>query len=204
MKSVYRVFIEWLMTTVAYRFFLMKIVPFIRFTTYYTSLRGWKYRRGESLLRSGHILLSVDRKKLTSLLIPGTFTHASICIEKDDQNEIAEMTHKNFTYSTFFDICKEADRVVILRAREWDGQYINKIVSAVKSLEKSNYDVAFNLSIEALYCSELIYQADKLVGPRLNLDLTDLAGLGRPYLSPDGLFASKSFDIVWDSDREVL
>ncbi len=92
----------WLMNTDFYEWLCIRVIPYIRFTTYYTSLRGAKYQEGYSRLKSGHIILTVDKKKLTSLLIPGTFAHASLCLVKSetpDVYEIAEMTHTNFVSS---------------------------------------------------------------------------------------------------------
>lgn len=190
------------MGTAFYRWLLIKVIPFVRFSVYYTSLRGWKYIRGYRLLKPGHILLGVDRKKLTSLLIPGEFTHAALCVDKGVEWEVSEMTHKHYTKSAFFDICKEADRVLILECTDWDDAYIEKVVSACRALEAVEYDVAFELGIEALYCSELVYKSD--IEKRLQVSLDDLAGLGRPYISPTGLLKGKNVRVVWDSESEQL
>ena len=53
-------------------------------------------------------------------------------------------------------------------------------------MEGASYDIQFEFGIEALYCSELIYHADE--ERRLDVDLSDVANLGRKYLSPTGLF----------------
>lgn len=188
------------MQTQLYRWLLKHVVPFIRFTTYYTSLRGAKYHEGYKLLRPGHIVLTNDRKKLTSLLIPGEFSHAALCVGKGEGWEIAEMTHEDFTKSYFFDLCKEADRVVILECPDFDDDYTKKVIQMCRSFENAHYDVEFNLGIESLYCSELIYQSD--FERRLKLDLEDLAGLGRPYISPQGIYDCLNLKIIWDSDNE--
>ena len=180
---------------------LLKVIPYVRFTTYYTSFRGWKYQRGYALLQPGDILVGVDKKKLTHLLIEGTFSHAIQCVAKGTEFECAEMTHHNFTRSCFFDICKEADRVVILRCRDYDAAYIEKVIAACLSHADATYNVTFELGIPALYCSELIYISD--VEKRLQVSLADLAGLGRPYISPDGLYQAKNVDVIWDSDQEI-
>lgn len=190
-----------MMSTKFYDWVLLKILPYIRFTTYYTSFRGWKYMRGYKLLQPGDILVAVDEKKLTHLLIPGTFCHAIQCVDKGSEYECAEMTAHNFTHSTFFDICKEADRVVILRCRDYDAAYIQKVIAACNSHADAKYNVDFQFGIPALYCSELVYVSD--VEHRLQVNLEDLADLGRPYISPDGLYKAKNVDIVWDSDQEI-
>jgi hypothetical protein len=189
-----------IMQTKFYSWLLLHIIPYIRFTTYYTSLRGNKYHQGYDLLRPGHIILTVDRKKLTSLLIPGDFSHAAFCVGKyPEEYEVAEMTHTNYTKSHFFDICKEADRVVILECPDFSAGYIQQMIDNCMSFETATYDLSFDLGVKALYCSELVYQAD--FRRILKVDLSDLAGLGRAYISPDGLYAAKNVRVVWDSDN---
>jgi len=55
------------------------------------------------------------------------------------------------------------------------------------------------MGVKALYCSELVYQSD--FERRLDVNLEDLAGLGRKYISPDGLYKAKNVRVVWDSDE---
>jgi hypothetical protein len=199
----------WLMNTRFYEWLTLHVIPYIRLTTYYTSLRGAKYQEGYYFLEPGHIILTVDKKKLTSMLIPGEWAHACLCLESlklyqsvdPDVYEIAEMTHTNYTKSYFFDICKESDRVVILRCVDWDPEYVKQVVATCRTFEDAVYDTKFDFGVKALYCSELVYQAD--FEHRLDVVLDDLAGLGRKYISPDGLFKAKNVRIVWDSDEVV-
>ena len=191
----------WMMNTDTYLWLLKHVIPYIRFTTYYTSLRGAKYQEGYKKLKPGHIILTIDKKKLTSLLIPGTFAHAALCLAKSDSPnvyEVAEMTHTDYTKSYFFDICKEADRVIILECVDWDEEYVQQVIAKCLEFEGAVYDVKFGFGVKALYCSELVYQSD--FERRLNVNLEDLAGLGREYISPDGLYKAKNIKVIWDSD----
>lgn len=200
-NGIYRKIVLAIMESRLYYWLLMNVIPFIRFTVYYTSLRGWKYQAGYKLLQPGDYICVIDRKKLTSFLIPGEISHAGLCLAKGVPWEISEMTHHNYTKSTFFDMCKEADRVVICRCPAWDSKYINDvIIPNAKSFEDASYDVGFELGVKTLYCSELVYQADS--ERRLQVSLEDLAGIGRPYISPTGLLKAKNIEIVWDSDKE--
>ena len=213
-----RRFILWLMRTRFYKWVLKSIIPYVRFTTYYTSLRGEKYHEGYRKLQPGHIILTVDKKKLTSILIPGSMSHAALCVFKRPAYdvllgarafEVAEMTHTDFTRSDFFDICKESDRVVLMQCMDWDMDYISRVIDACLSYQSAKYDAEFSLGIEALYCSELIWQADRaayfketeMLGSKLQVDLSDFAGIGQKYLSPDGLLFAKNVRCVWDSDN---
>lgn len=189
------------MQTDFYGWLLLKVVPFVRFTTYYTKFKGWQYHRGYLKLKAGDIILTVDKKKLTSILIPGHFSHAALCISKDGEWEVSEMTHKHYTKSCFFDLCKESDEVAIYRCYDWDEEYILKVVEACKSLSDASYDTQFKLGVKALYCSELVYESD--VEKRLRVNLEDLVGLGRPYLSPMGLAKAANVVKVWSSKDEI-
>ena len=184
-----------------FSYVILHIVPYIRFTTYYTSLRGWKYYRGHKLLQPGDIILTADKKKLTTVLIPGEVAHAALCVDKDAEWEVSEMTHDNYSKSNFFDICKESDRVLILRCKDWDVNYTRQVIEKCKTFENATYDIAFNLGVKALYCSELVYESD--FERRLDVSLDDLAGIGQLYISPTGLLQAKNCEIVWDSDEEV-
>lgn len=201
MKTLWKKFLIWLMDTRVFRWLLIEIIPYIRFTTYYTSLRGYKYHAGYPFLRPGHIILTKDKKKLTTVLIGGEFTHAALCVGLEimgDDFEIAEMTHTNFTRSYFFDVCKESDRVVILECTEFDPKYVREVVEKCLSFHDAEYDTEFELGIKSLYCSELVYQSD--FERRIGGSLEDLAGLGRPYISPTGLYQAKNVRVIWDSD----
>lgn len=192
-----RRFILWLMQTKAYKWLLMHVIPYIRFTTYYTDFTGLQYHSGYKLLKPGDIILTTDKKKLTTLLIPGEFTHAALCVGKDGEWEVSEMTHDDYVKSCFFDVCKQADRVVILRCKDWKGSYIDRVIWNCKMLQDAKYDIQFNLGVKALYCSELVYQSDR--EKKLQVSLEDLAGIGRPYISPTGIYKAKNVKVIWDS-----
>jgi hypothetical protein len=199
LKQIYRKFLNWVMNTEVYHYLLKNIVPYIRFTLYYTSLRGWKYHKLYKVLEPGDIILTIDEKKLTTVLIPGEFSHAAMCVSKDGLWEVSEMTHKDYTKSTFFDLCKESDRVVILRCKNCTQHQIDEAIERCKSFEGAEYDVKFKFCIKALYCSELVYRSyeDNL----LEVSLEDLVGLGRPYISPTGLYKAKNVYVVMDSSN---
>jgi hypothetical protein len=153
-------------------------------------------------LQAGDIILSADKWKLTGLLIPGKVDHAALFIGHgtDQYPEIYEMTHKGFTKSHFFDTCKESDRVIILRCTDFEPWYVHEMISYIENYSHVGYDQMFELGVEALYCSELIYVADFEKRGKYNLE--DLVGLGRPYISPQGLLEVENFKVIYDSDKE--
>ena len=79
MKSLYRKLVNWVMHTHLYKYLLKYVIPYIRFTTYYTNLRGKKYHLLYEKLRPGDVILTIDKKKLTTLLITGEFSHSFLC-----------------------------------------------------------------------------------------------------------------------------
>jgi hypothetical protein len=183
-----------------YEYTVLNIIPYIRFTMYYTSFKGVTYHQGYDLLRPGDILLSRDKWKLTTLLIPGEWSHAALCVSKDGVFEVAEMTHNNYTKSTFFDFCKESTRVAIVRCKNWDETYINRVIEKCKSFENAKYDVKFEYGVKALYCSELVIESD--FERRLNASDEDIVGIGIKYISPTGLWKAKNIEMIWDSKEE--
>jgi hypothetical protein len=204
-------FLLWLMQTKFYGWALIHVIPYIRFSMYYTSFKGWKFLVGYFRLKPGDIILTCDKKKLTSLLIPGPWSHGALCVNKCNGIdrytcwEVSEMTHTNYTMSAFFDICKESDRVAILRCPDWDEDYIKQVIMMAASFVYALYDKSFDLGIKELYCFELIYQSD--FERRLQVNLDDLAGLGRQYLSGTGIWnvyaKGRNLDLIWDSDDEI-
>jgi uncharacterized protein YycO len=190
--------IEWMMKTKIYKHVLMKIIPYIRFSLYYTDMTGVKYNALNKAMQPGDILLCIDKKKLTTKLIPGEFSHAAMCVSNDGVWETSEMTHNDYSKTCMFDICKESDRVVILRPG-LPLSVINKAIEKCKTYQDVDYDIEFSLGVEALYCSELVYEsyADNVLG----VDITDFAGLGKPYISPTGLYNAKNVTVIIDSDK---
>jgi hypothetical protein len=163
-------------------------------------MRGDKYKEAYEKIKPGDIILCRDSWKLTSWLIPGKYSHAALCVDKGmyTKFEVAEMGHKGFTESTFYDIFAESTDIAILRCKDWDKEYIKKVIEKCKSFENTPYDITFSFKIEALYCSELIYHSD--IEKRLQISLEDLVGIGRPYISPMGLYKAKNCEIIWDSE----
>ena len=154
------------MDTKFYEWALVKVIPFIRFRMYYADIRGNFYHNGYNLMREGDFVGTIDYRKLTGVLIPkvtgGVLSHAAYCFAKRDPYEpnkqyakimptlghgggleIAEMTHLDFTFSDFFDLCKESDRVIIFRCVDYDEAFIQRMNKEVLSCRRSKYDTKF-------------------------------------------------------------
>lgn len=224
MRKLYKEVALWLMTTKAYKFFMNHIIWRLRFSNYYTKLTGEQYHHLYQVLQPGDILLTKDNAKATSFIVPGEFPHAALCIDKSERfpfnhPEIVEMVHEGFNKAWAFDVCKESDRVAIIRCLDWDADYTRRVIEAAKSFEGTEYDISFSLGVQTLYCSELIFQADCIAGAqegrqefragrytgscRMQISLADLAGLGRPYISPDGLAKAPNMKCIYDTAGEL-
>jgi len=204
MKKIYSKIILKIFQSAIFSYILLKLIPYIRFNFYYTNFPGWKYKRGYRLLKPGDIILTKDKWKLTSFLIPGEFCHAALSVDKSmaTEFEVAEMTHTHFTKSNFYDICRQSTRVKIVRCIDWDKDYTQKVIEKCKSFKDVKYDTGFQLGVKALYCSELVAESD--FENRLQISYDDVVGLGLPYISPTGLSRAKNIKDVWDSETEIL
>ncbi len=198
MKSIKARLVLWLMNTRFYNWMLTHVIPYIRFTTYYTSMRGVIYHKVYDAIQPGDIILTTDSKKLTTMLIGGDFSHAAVCVSKDKKWEVSEMTHSNYTKSTVADICFESTRVVVLRCEDFDKSYTQWFIEKCKSFDGVAYDNQFQLGVEALSCSELVYEAD--YERRLDVNLEDVIGIGQLYISPTGLANAKNCKVVIDTE----
>ena len=197
MAGYRRRFLLYIIETKTYAYLLKHVIWRVRITTYYTNFPGWKYHWIYKRIQPGDIILATDAKKLTSMLIPGEWTHAAVCVSKNQRFEVAEMVHTGFRKSTVSDICYEATKLVILRPR-FDDVYRRRFITNVLNLDGADYDIKFDLGVKGLYCSELIYQAD--TEHRLGISLDDLAGLGKPYVSPTGILNAE-VDVIADSRK---
>lgn len=190
--------VEWLMTTKFYKHVVLKVIPYVRFTTYYPTMNGKKFSKIYEVAEPGDIILTIDRKKLTTVLIPGEFSHAGMVVSKDGVWETAEMTHNHYDKTCLFDMAKSSDRIVIMRPT-LPQSVINDAIEKCKSFEGADYDTSFSLGVEALYCSELIYESYE--NNSLGIDISDLLGMGKPYISPSGLYTAKNLEVVLDTDE---
>jgi hypothetical protein len=202
LKEFRKKFYSFIVQSRFFRFLLIRIIPFVRLNTYYTDIRGWKYKRGYSLLRPGDIILSKDRWKLLSFFVPGGFAHSALCVAKGngEEFEVAEMTHSGYTKSAFFDICKEADHVVILRCHDWDDDYIKRVIDTCRSFDGKRYDTTFSPDLDTLYCTQLVVASD--IEQRLKISTVNLPLAGKPVFVPGCLYKAKNVSIIWDSDME--
>ena len=219
-KKLWYRFQFWLTGWKIYGWMMKYIVPYIRFSTYYALPTNRNFiqwgaveRDGYRHLAAGDIILAVDEFKFSSMVIGHATaqfaqktplfipSHAALCIAKNRNSdfEIAEMTHHNYTRSTWEDVTRTSTRVVIIRCKDWDETYIRDVViPTALSFHNRKYDDRFQMGTATLACSELVYFAD--AQKRLRVDLQPVIG-NKPYITPVGLMLAENIEVIWDSDR---
>ena len=189
---------------------LEKVIPYIRLTTYYPRFPVLQFQELYARVEVGDILLTNDYRKLTTILIPGDWAHAAIVVGKGQGHiEVVEMTHVGFNKTDVHKVCAESERVRIKRVDDprWD---IETFINNVWKHEGSTYNFGFlakekkdprnkkgDKMHRSNYCSQLVTQADE--DNILDVNWDDLAGLGVPYISPDGLDKGKNLITIYDT-----
>ena len=235
-------FLGLVMRTKFYSWLVRDVIPYIRFSTYYAlpsnpNFLKWGAlaNKGYAKLDIGDIILTVDDKKLTTKIITAATardkkldfvpSHAAICVSKDGKFEVAEMTHSDFTKSTWNDICYESTHVKIIKCGSWSKEYIQGMMTLIPYLESVKYDQLFKMGVESLSCSELPYAMDaiwnyalknNLPAPeaieavrklgtfppaKAKVDLAPVVG-NEDYISPLGWYMAEDAIEKWDSDNE--
>lgn len=221
-KKLWYQFQFWLTGTKVYHFYMKRIGPVLRLTTDYARPDNKRFhqwgaleRKGYVYLQKGDIILAIDNKKVVAKVIGNATkdlgkvkplfvpSHAALCINKDKTSpfEIAEMTMRGFTKSTWEDVTREATRIVIARCNDWTEDYIDEVViPKIMTFINRKYDERFQMGEETLACSEMVYHGD--VEHRLQADVAPLIG-DNPYITPVGLLLAPNIKIIWDSDAEL-
>lgn len=185
-------FLLWLMGTKFYKFLLKYVIPEI---TIFHGV-GPNYLMKKKLsqsMKAGDFILSKSGFHLTNLLIGGRFSHGAVVIGDD---KIAEMTANDFDIVDVNKFCKGTTRIALMRIKKIPDDYGQAIADKAMQFADRRYDTNFELGVEALYCSELCYQSD--FEHRMGADLTDLVGMGRPYISPEGIYSAKNLEVVFE------
>ena len=204
----------WLLGWWVYRWLARWVVPRVRFSTYYPRLTGRQYHRGYQVVQPGDILLSRDDWKLSTWIIPGVFPHVGLCVGHRYKaawgvaraasgviGEVVEAVAAGVQLVDFYDFCRESDRVVILRCRDWDEGYVlSQVLPRALGAVGRPYDNEFAFGPKALYCSEVPLHCDP--EGRAKVKTRDLIGLGRRYVVAEDWLKARNVEVVWDSERD--
>ena len=154
------------------------------------------YRACKSVMKNGMILVTSTRGELTTLLIPGFFSHVGSIIS---QNEIIEATGHGVVKTDLIDFLLSRDYAVLLKPKWLCDKQMEDAAKIAESMEGRGYDYEFSSDSTQFYCSELAMYSYKQVDPNSPLELRNRMGQ-LTFIPEDFWRAGDKFDIVWTSE----
>lgn len=177
-----------------YEFFLRHVVPRLRWPE---GLPMMIRLNSMQWLEDGDLVLVRTKKSLGAKLIPGLWDHLLVYTNHAPKFQFVEMIAHGWNEVDYKHVFNDCDGICILRPKlPWSKKYINIFRRKCLSFKGCKYDNQFTLGIKTLYCFEMAYQSD--VEHKLNFNLEDLAGLGRPYLSGNGIRNCPDLRVVYE------
>ena len=147
------------------------------------------------LTESGHIIMGIDHRKLSSWWTPGTMAHAALC---SSSVMVAEMVGEGYQYVSVRKFCLHYDRVILAECIDWDRDYIREqVLPTCRAFQTTQYDHAFRPGAKCLYCFELIEAVD--TEHRLQLVYESL--LGRKLVTGDSILKAPNVRVIVDTDH---
>ena len=159
-------------------------------------LKAKDYRECKSLMKNGMILLTSTRGELTTLFIPGQFSHVAMIV---NQNTVIEATGEGVHTTDLIDFILSRDYAVLLKPIWLNEAELDQASKIALQFEGFKYDYYFSASTEQFYCSELAYMAFKEVNPESPIELRNR--LGQDTFIPQDFWEAKGkFEVVWMSE----
>ncbi len=195
LRRVRRALLFGLMETCLWAFVLKHVIRKVRWPGK-TRMTSVKANAVFAALRTGHIIMGIDRKKLSSWWTPGTMAHAALCV--NETGGIEEMVGEGLRRTNADRFSWHYDRVIVAECEDWDADYIAKtILPACRRFEETEYDHAFRPGAKCLYCFELIEAVD--TEHRLQLVYESL--LGRRLVTGDSILKAPNVRVIVDTDN---
>lgn len=146
---------SWVMSTWVMQWVIKFVVPKVRFTVTPPRMNSGQYSAFEQSIQPGDLVFSVDRAKLSTVLIGGSWAHVGI-VDSDKMIVEAHFPKSRRIHPAEF--CFTSDVVALARPEStWVAE---KLARRAKNLIGYPYDTFFQEGDRALYCSELVKQAD--------------------------------------------
>lgn len=146
-----------------------------------------------NIIKSGDILLSHREWAATNLLIKDFWKHAAIC----HNGRVIESVMDGVRSVSLAKWLYVHDYVIILRPTFCDSQVA--FIASYNAFQKIGlpYDYKFNDSIDAFYCSELVYYSyDVAMGHDCPFTLRETMGVST-VTPQDFVNAKDKFEIIW-------
>ncbi len=176
-----------------------KISPFfgkIHFPFTRKMMTSKDYRSCKAVMRNGMILITNTNGELTSMLIPGFFSHVGMIV---DPNTIIEATGKGVHKTDLIDFILSRDYAVLLKPKWLNYEQMDEAAMIAVANEGRPYDFEFSADTKSFYCSELAFHSYKMIDPSSPIELRNRMGQ-MTFVPEDFWRASQKFEIVWMSE----
>lgn len=203
---------RWILSFKPVQFFIERILPKIRFTTWYAELPEGTFGQFCRYARPGDIVFSCDTNKLAGMLIPGEWDHVGIVVDTLDGLMIVEAVQPRVRKSDFFTFCAHSNKIAIARPVLSAADLLRFQITALGFVGIS-YDALFVIGREALYCSEVVLESYPYLSDTgkpsniLGVNMRDDVGLGTSYATPDAIWNATGLRKIWtsgDGNREAV
>ncbi len=160
-------------------------------------LKGQHYRKIESLIRPGDILLRRFEGYLDKFLIPGFLNHGGIYVGKMNNldHQVIHAISDGVVVEDLIDFAR-TDHMVVLRA---PARIREKAIERAKETVGSDYDFAFEFANTLRFsCTELIsycYKSNRRI-------IEGKYRFNRYTVVADDIVACPWLDVVWDSRKD--
>jgi uncharacterized protein YycO len=152
------------------------------------------YPKEAPALRTGDVIVTRTRWRLTNLLIPGYFKHAAMYVGGD---LIVEAVWPDVRYDKVEKLLGSSHKYAVLRPKQFSYMDRHRAAERAESFVGRPYDVAFEVSDQrALYCSEAVWAALKHADRDWGMELRKRVGVWT--VTPNDLYlATTYFEKVW-------
>lgn len=168
---------------------IWKWPPFITFGSTAYGVRGDAQRTVLDTIQSGDLVLRRYNHYITSLAIPGYYSHVGIARTK---TKIIHALHRGVVEEDILTFSR-TDHLLILRPRDQSTR--SRAVGRAVAVLGRPYDFKFDtVNKAALYCTEVaLYCYSELVPDRTEM---------KPRVEPDALLELEAFEVIFDSRED--
>ncbi len=194
-------------------FLLHTLKPFLEWASgkhlpfTHKGVTGKDYFRAIPLLRPGMIFLTKIRGELTSVIIPGYWSHAAIYapVEGVIGQMVMEAEGPGVIQTDLITFMTTKDEILVLAPYASDKCMELAAKYATGQLGMPyDYDLDFHMTGQkAFYCSELVWWAYEMACDELGEEcpFSVQTELGVETVSPDNIANAKNFSVVYDSRK---